>query len=454
MECCLSHGLNIGLMKPNNQHNKEYKWWEAEKMLSPLMSIVESVLNNEGIPEEIFCSSLKNIIEMLIIKSSPCFQITLLKLLKKLIVDKDFDQLLQTIIESKFVYIMLYIVGNTLCPDIKAYCIKIINFLSNKELILYENYTTKEISTYLSMVLWNLSPKTTKRSKENADSLINSNLDQSCDSSKKDSKILDMPLISKTSKPKSISFYQTKPFILPINTAESTSNTQMISSFSLKKTKKPSFKLELNTKEMNKEFDIGGKKCDNIDKCDKIDEKEHCLGNDDQEYIEITHLATECVNYMRKNLKKLSFQSLIKTDYFNEKSKEEPQNIDLEEIEWDCEPLYNSIMEWLLKRNPASLESDLLIDDIDQIHNPQIIELVLDFYKKSPGCLKAKIIQDVYMLVKWNNRNIQIYLDDKEFIAWLLDILLDQQTLLKENERSAYDAAVYFFLIFLLFFFS
>ena len=421
-------------MKPKNQHIKEYKWWEAEKMLSPLMSIVESVLSHEGIPEEIVCSSLQNIIEMLIIKSSPCFQITLLKLLKKLIVDNVSDQFVQTIIESKLVYIMLYIVGNTLCPDIKALCIKIINFLAKMKLILYENYTTKEISTYLSMVLWNLTPKTAKRSKKDSDSLISSNPDSS---SKEESKILDIPL---TSSSKSISFDPPKPQILSTNTEKSTSKTQMTSSLSLKKTKKPSFKLELNTEEINKEFDIGGKKFHDIDKCDKIGEKEHNI----QEVTEIAHLATECVNYMRKNSKKLSLQSLIKTDYFNEKSSEEPANIDLEEIEWDCEPLYNSIMEWLLKRNPSSLESDLLIDDIDQIHNPEILKLVFDFYKKSPGCLKAKIIQDVYMLVKWNNRNIQIYLEDKEFIAWLLDILLDQQTLLKENERSAYDAAVYF----------
>jgi len=102
-------------------------------------------------------------------------------------------------------------------------------------------------------------------------------------------------------------------------------------------------------------------------------------------------------------------------------------------------------MEWLLGRQPANLESDLLIDDDDQIQNPEILTLVFDFYKKSPGNLKAKIVQDFYMLVKWNKNNIQLCLEEKEFVAWILDILLEQQANMKEGERSAFDVAVCLF---------
>ena len=105
-------------------------------------------------------------------------------------------------------------------------------------------------------------------------------------------------------------------------------------------------------------------------------------------------------------------------------------------------------MEWLLGKQPANLESDLLIDDDDKILNPEVLNLVFDFFKKSPGNLKAKILQNFYMLVKWNKNNIQLCLEEKEFIAWLLDLLLEQQSGMKEEDRTAYDVAVIFFFFF------
>ena len=454
MECCLSHCLNIGLIKPNTSITKEFKW-DSEKILSPIISIVELVLTHEAISEEIVCLSLKNIIEMLIIKSSSCFQLSLLKSLKMLLIDGacshiSSEELLKTITESKLVYIMLYIVANTLCPDIKAYCIKLINFLIKNNLIYYENYSTKEIAAYLSLVLWNLTPTSSKPIKAQIPESLNNNsthLSNAEEEIKVNSNAFDLSTNLQTSKSKSIINFDLKSAVKPLiisndlpgfgnNNEEEKTKDQRAETFSLKKPK--SFNLKIDTEEINKNFDFGGEK-----------------GQSQNIEQEIKLLASECVNYMRKNSQKhiiqdenlsktLIPQSLIKTDYFNEKSTDESQTIDYEEIQWDCEPLYNSIMEWLLGRHPSSLESDLLIDDLDQIQHPEILSLIYDFYKKSPGCLKAKIIQDFYMLVKWNKGNIQLYLEDKEFIAWLLDILLDQQTLLmmKESERSAFDAAV------------
>ena len=426
MECCLSHNLNIGLIKPGNQILKEFKW-EAEKIILPLFSIIELIMTHESISEQIVCTSLKNIIEALIIKSSPCFQLYLLKLLKNLIVDGicvhlNSEDFMKTIIESKLIYVMLYLVGNTLCPDIKAYCIKIINLLIKNQLIYYENYSTKEIATYLALVLWNLSPKTQKPTSNNTNN---------SSTRTENSKSEDLSTNVRTTKSKSISFDQKQEKIRVFSADHQEKEEKrnlMTESFSLKKNP---FNLQINTEEINKGYDSGDAKT-----------------TDDPEYAEIMKMAKECVTYMKRrplDEKHLIPQSMIKTDYFKEKSIDETPNFDFEEISWDCEPLYNSIMEWLLGRQPANLESDLLIDDDDQIQNPEILTLVFDFYKKSPGNLKAKIVQDFYMLVKWNKNNIQLCLEEKEFVAWILDILLEQQANMKEGERSAFDVAVCLF---------
>ena len=430
MECCLSHCLNNGLIKPGNQILKEFKW-EADKILAPLFSIVELIMNHDSTPEQIICDALKNIIETLIIKSSPCFQLFLLKLLKTLMVDGfcmhgNSDDFGKTIIESKLIYIMLYLVGNSLCPDIKAYCIKIINFLIKNQMIYYENYSTKEISNYLSLVLWNLSPKSHKQ--------------QPDASTREESKSEDFTSNFRTIKSRSIStdIREEKIRISSADTKEPQEKIPILMTESLSLKKNKMFNLQIDTEEINKENDM-----------------KESQSKEDIEYTEIGRMAHECVNYMRRkhsNDKTLIPQFLIKTDYFKEKSSiDETPNFDLEEISWDCEPLYNSIMEWLLGKQPANLESDLLIDDDDKILNPEVLNLVFDFFKKSPGNLKAKILQNFYMLVKWNKNNIQLCLEEKEFIAWLLDLLLEQQSGMKEEDRTAYDVAVIFFFFFFFF---
>lgn len=477
MECCLAHCLNIGLIKPNNEILKEFKW-EADKVLSPLIRIVELIMNHEIIHEETACIIFKNIIEMLIIKSSPCFQLNLLKLIKHLLIDEfcihiNSDVFSKTIIESKLLYLLLYTIGNSLCPDIKSYCIKIINFMIKKQLIFYENYSSKEISNYLSLILWNLTPNSYKKIKLLLDSSNNTSNSFSAnveDDFRENSKNNDFNLNFKTNSNnlslKEGSFYK-KEIVLKSLKGE---KMQSISD-TLRESDNYSTNIKIEAKELDPKLLMKSEDFNNNIKdvqlisqplkqsesliIEKIKENplitqfypKSIFSNIEKiEYNKFSHIKDDSFNDEKIEDMHLIPQSLIKADYFNnEKSSDVSQNIDLDEIQWDYEPLYNSIMEWLLGRKPANLESDLLIDDIDQINNPEILILVLDFYKKSPTCLKAKIIQDFYMLIKWNKKNIQIYLEEREFIAWILDILLEQQSLMKEGERSPFDAAVFFF---------
>ena len=108
----------------------------------------------------------------------------------------------------------------------------------------------------------------------------------------------------------------------------------------------------------------------------------------------------------------------------------------------DSEPLYNSIMEWILNKTPSNLDSQLMIDDQDKIANPHIVQLLYAFYQKASQSLKSKMIQDIYMLVKWSQNNCTVLLGLEEFHRWLLDVLLEEQILFFTQEIKGCHAAV------------
>lgn len=95
----------------------------------------------------------------------------------------------------------------------------------------------------------------------------------------------------------------------------------------------------------------------------------------------------------------------------------------------DCQPLYHAIMEWCLRKTPSNLETPLTIDDTDKIEEPELVNVIMAFYKNCSHELKPKVLQDIIMLIKWNQTNCSVFLESQEFTFWLIDVLLHQQTL-------------------------
>jgi hypothetical protein len=130
----------------------------------------------------------------------------------------------------------------------------------------------------------------------------------------------------------------------------------------------------------------------------------------------------------------------IITQGSGEKNRSQSSYTDFEFL--DSEPLYNSIMEWILNKTPSNLDSQLMIDDQDKIANPHSVQLLYAFYQKANESLKSKMIQDIYMLVKWSQNNCGVLLGLEEFHRWLLDVLLEEQIHFFNQEIKGCHAAV------------
>ena len=117
----------------------------------------------------------------------------------------------------------------------------------------------------------------------------------------------------------------------------------------------------------------------------------------------------------------------------------------------DCQPLYNAIMEWVLRKTPSNLETQLTIDDTDKIDSSFLVQLIMGFYKNCSHELKPKILQDVIMLIKWNQSNCNMLLESQEFCFWLSELLLHQQIMFFEPDAK--NSSTVFYIKFLIFFF-
>ena len=102
----------------------------------------------------------------------------------------------------------------------------------------------------------------------------------------------------------------------------------------------------------------------------------------------------------------------------------------------DCSPLYNSLMEWVLRKTPSNLESQITIDDTDKIDSAFLLQLVMAFYRNCSHELKPKILQDIIMLIKWNQSNCNALLDSQDFSFWLVEVLLHQQILFLDPDTK------------------
>ena len=112
----------------------------------------------------------------------------------------------------------------------------------------------------------------------------------------------------------------------------------------------------------------------------------------------------------------------------------------------DCQPLYNALMEWVLRKTPSNLESQLTIDDTDKVDSPVLLQLVMAFYRNCSHELKPKILQDLIMLIKWNQSNCNALLDSPDFSFWLVEVLLHQQILFLDADVKSSTTVIIFFL--------
>ena len=105
--------------------------------------------------------------------------------------------------------------------------------------------------------------------------------------------------------------------------------------------------------------------------------------------------------------------------------------------------LYNSILVLLLKKSYTNLETQIIIDDGDKIFSVESFFLLISsFYKNCDETLKLKILEDIFMLINWNNYNSQKIANFYEFLYWILKILFRYQMELFENELLNKKAAV------------
>ena len=61
------------------------------------------------------------------------------------------------------------------------------------------------------------------------------------------------------------------------------------------------------------------------------------------------------------------------------------------EGEYDYEPVYTSLMEWLLLKTPGSLGGTVMIDDADTIMSVDVLLIIIRLYKQVPEYIKQKV---------------------------------------------------------------
>ena len=90
------------------------------------------------------------------------------------------------------------------------------------------------------------------------------------------------------------------------------------------------------------------------------------------------------------------------------------------------EILYNSIMEWVLRKIPSNVEQALMIDDTDKISSTVAVTVLMDFYHTCDDIIKQKILHDLFLLQS-NITNTRCIIDTENFLTFILDLLFGFQ---------------------------
>ena len=101
------------------------------------------------------------------------------------------------------------------------------------------------------------------------------------------------------------------------------------------------------------------------------------------------------------------------------------------------EILYNSIMEWVLRKVPSSVEQALMIDDTDKISSTVAVTVLMELYHLSSHPLQLQILCNLLCLVKGHPANhIALVSSNRHFLEWLLDICYMYQLKQLDSEHT------------------
>ena len=89
------------------------------------------------------------------------------------------------------------------------------------------------------------------------------------------------------------------------------------------------------------------------------------------------------------------------------------------------EKIYTFLIQWLINR----FENSISLDDSDEIYNPYILTILMNFVMNNGIIIKSKFLRDLYTLSYYNLKNCKIILENNYFHQWLMDILLIYQIL-------------------------
>lgn len=101
-------------------------------------------------------------------------------------------------------------------------------------------------------------------------------------------------------------------------------------------------------------------------------------------------------------------------------------------------------MEWILGKQPVDIDTHLFIDDNDLIRKNAALSVMLKIFNQEKEEIQAKFIQDIYLLIKFNNKNIEKLMINKEFLCWLYDVLaIRYDEMIQKPNENGYKAAIW-----------
>lgn len=83
-------------------------------------------------------------------------------------------------------------------------------------------------------------------------------------------------------------------------------------------------------------------------------------------------------------------------------------------------------MEWMLRTRVGKTNSDtFILDENYIIKSDGGLQLLISYFQYCVDSVKGRIMQDLCMLVKWNQASAMFLLNNEEFHWWILENLLE-----------------------------
>ncbi|CAD8203801.1 unnamed protein product [Paramecium octaurelia] len=174
----------------------------------------------------------------------------------------------------------------------------------------------------------------------------------------------------------------------------------------------------------------------------------HTLGNSAAVEVQEAYSDDEDEDFQpRKPLinQALVFHQQEEQQNFDEEKKKQPaiQNKKIVQANRriiDYEPLYVAIMEWMLKTRVGKTNSDtLILDENLIIKSDGGLSLLISYFEYCVDSVKGRIMQDLCMLIKWNQASAIFLLNNEEFHWWILKTLLEIQNQYNIRELAQFE---------------